>query len=63
MTTLEFLLRFFFYYSIILLEMGNILSYSPDQIDDTQNTTQLRIVLDLNKPVHEELKQLLYWSL
>lgn len=54
---------FLLYYSIILLEMGNILSYSPDQIDDTQNTTQLRIVLDLNKPVHEELKQLLFWSL
>lgn len=43
--------------------MGNILSFSPDQIDESQSSTQLRIVLDLNKPVHDELKQLLFWSL
>lgn len=43
--------------------MGNILSFSTDQIDETQSSTQLNIVLDLAKPVYDELKQLLFWSL
>jgi hypothetical protein len=33
--------------------MGNILTFSPDQVDETQNTTQLKIVLDMNKPVYD----------
>jgi len=43
--------------------MGNILSLSPDQIDESQNSTQLKITLDLNHPIDHEVKQLLYWSL
>jgi hypothetical protein len=43
--------------------MGNILSFSPDQIEESQSSTHLRIMLDFNKPVHDELKQLLFWSL
>lgn len=43
--------------------MGNILSFSPDQMDESQASTQLRILLELSKPVDEELKQLLFWSL
>lgn len=32
-------------------------------MDESQASTQLRILLDLGKPVDEQLKQLLFWSL
>jgi hypothetical protein len=43
--------------------MGNITSLSPDHLDDPHSVPELRIVLDLTKPVDSEVKQLLHWSL
>ena len=43
--------------------MGNILSLSSDHLDDPHLTPELKIVLDLTKPVNSEVKQLMHWSL
>jgi len=43
--------------------MGNILSLATDQLDDPHSTPELKITLDLDKPVYTEIKQLLHWSL
>lgn len=43
--------------------MGNILTFSPDALDDNQTQTEIKIQLDFKKPVHQEIKQLQHWSL
>ena len=43
--------------------MGNVLTFTPDQLEDASNATQLEIQLDFTRPVHQEINQLLHWSL
>ena len=43
--------------------MGNISNLSQEHLDDPHSLPELKIVLDLNRPVHTEVRQLLHWSL
>lgn len=43
--------------------MGNISSLSSDHLDEPHSTPDLKIVLDLAKPVNSQVKQLMHWSL
>ena len=43
--------------------MGNVLTFTPDQLEDNNSATQLEIQLDFSKSIHQEIKQLLHWSL
>lgn len=43
--------------------MGNIPSLSAEHLDDPHAPPELKFVLEFNKPVDNEVKQLMHWSL